>query len=204
MHRLCILRRPPIDKQPSRNKRRAQNQWRQPILWLALASILRRQSFQYPIRAISQRSQSDEISDPKTDVSQTDSRLAEPISFLEDECEGCEQQIQNPVHDGHVEGHQGADWREEHELCWPCDGADEDFARRDVLLEFGAEGRVVGFFAQTGGFAREEDGRVGFVDGEEGGEADDGDGDGEDPEDPAPADGGGEKAAADGTWEWWR
>ena len=72
------------------------------------------------------------------------------------------------------------------------------------MLEFGAEGRVAGFFAQTGGFAREEDRRVCFVDGEEGGEADDGDGDGEDPEDPAPADGGGEEAAADGTWEEWR
>ena len=66
------------------------------------------------------------------------------------------------------------------------------------MLEFGAEGRVGGFFAETRGFAREEDGRVGFVDGEEGGEGDDGDRDGEDPEYPAPAVGGSEKAAADG------
>ena len=66
------------------------------------------------------------------------------------------------------------------------------------MLEFGAEGQVVGFFAEARGFAGEEDGGVGFVDGEERGEGDDGDGDGEDPEDPAPAGGGGEEAAADG------
>lgn len=69
------------------------------------------------------------------------------------------------------------------------------------MLEFGAQVGVGSFFAETRGFPREENGRVGFVDGEEGGEGDDGDGDGEDPEDPAPAGGGGEEAAADGAWE---
>ena len=56
-------------------------------------------------------------------------------------------------------------------------------------------------FACRGVPEREEDGRVGFVDGEEGGEGDDGDRDGEDPEYPAPAVGGSEEAAADGTYE---
>ena len=69
------------------------------------------------------------------------------------------------------------------------------------MFKFGAQVGVGSFFAETSGFAGEEDGRVGFVDGEEGREGDDGDGDGEDPEDPAPAGGGGEKTAADGAWE---
>ena len=69
------------------------------------------------------------------------------------------------------------------------------------MFKFGAQVGVGSFFAETSGFAGEEDGRVGFVDGEEGREGDDGDGDGEDPEDPAPAGGGGEEAAADGAWE---
>lgn len=198
MHTMRILRCPPIHKQPSRNKRRAQNQRRQPILRLALASILLRQPLQNPIRTIPQRSKTHEISNPKANIRQPNRRLAEAISFLEDKRERREEQVKDAVDDGHVQRHQGADGREEHQLCRARDSADEDFLWSEVLLEFGAEVGVGGFFAETRGFAREEDGRVGFVYGEEGGEGDDGDGDGEDPEDPAPAVGGGEEAAADG------
>lgn len=201
MHTTRILRRPPINKQPSRNKRRAKNQRRQSILRLPLPSILLRQPLQDPIRTISQRSQSHEISNPKPDVRQTDGGLAKPIRLAKHERESREQEVKNAVHDGHVQRHQGADGREQHQLRRPGYGADEDFFRSEVLFEFGAEGRVGSFFAETRGFAGEEDGRVGFVYGEEGGERDDGDGDGEDPEDPAPAGGGGEEAAADGAWE---
>lgn len=198
MHRTRILRRPPIHKQAGGNKRRAQNQRRQPVLRFPLASILLRQSLQNPIGTISQRRETHEISDTQTDVGQPNSRLAEPVSLPKDEGKRCEEEVEDAVDDGHVQRHEGADGREEHQFRRARDGADEDFFRSEVLLEFGAEGRVGGFFAETRGFAREEDGRVGFVDGEEGGEGNDGDRDGEYPEDPAPAGGGGEEAAADG------
>lgn len=200
MHRTRILRRPPINKQPSGDKRRAQNQRWQSILRLALPSVLLSQPLEDPVRAVPQRRQAHEISNPKADVRQTDSRLAEAIRLLEHERERREEQVEDAVDDGHVQRHEGADGREEHEFGRAGDGADEDFLWSEVLLEFGAEGRVGGFFAEARGFAREEHGSVGFVYGEDGGEGDDGDGDGEDPEDPAPTGVGGEETAADGTY----
>ena len=203
MHTTRILRRPPINKQPSRNKRRAENERRQPILRLLLAPILCSQPFQYPIRTIPQRSKPNEVSNPKTNIGQSDGGLAKPIRFAEDKSERRKQEVQDAIHDSHVQRHQGTDRREEHEFRRAGDGADEDLLWRDVLLEFGAQVGVGGFFAEARGFAREEDGRVGLVDGEEGGEGDDGDCDGQDPEDPAPSGGGGEETAADGAWEEW-
>jgi hypothetical protein len=184
---ISILRRPAINKQPSRNERRAPDQRRQSILRLPFSTILRRQRFQNSVRTVAQRCKTDEISNPKTDVRQTHSRLTKTIRFLENKRERREQQVQNPVNDGHVQRHQGADRREEHQLRRPRYRADEDFFRGDLLLEFGAQVWVAGFFAQAFGLLFEEHGRVGFVDGEE---RDGGyycDGDGEDPEDPAPA-----------------
>lgn len=134
MHTLRILRRPPINKQPSRNKWRAKNQRRQPILRLPLAPIFRRQLLQNPVRTIPQRSKPDEISNPKTNVRQPNSRLAKPVRFAEHKRESREQEVQNTVHDGHVQRHERADRREEHEFRRAGDGADKDFFGRDVLL----------------------------------------------------------------------
>jgi hypothetical protein len=189
MNTISILRRPPINKQPSRNERRAPDQRRQPVLRLTFTTILRRQRLQNSVRTVPQRRKTYEITDTETDVRQTHCRFAKPIRFLENKRERREQQVQNPVDDGHVQRHQRADGREEHQLRRSRYRADEDFFRGDFLLEFGAQERVVGFFAQAFGLLFEEHGRVGFVYREE---SDGGyycDGDGEDPEDPAPAGG---------------
>lgn len=85
------------------------------------------------------------------------------ILALEDEGYGSEEEVEDAVIYGDVDGHEEDDRGEEEKFYGPHNAAREEFFGGNVGCEFGAEIGVSGFFSEARSFAFEEDGSVGFA-----------------------------------------
>ncbi len=84
-------------------------------------------------------------------------RGREVVDALEDDGVGCDQDVEEAVHDGYVDAHCCCDGREEEHLHGAHDGVFDKCGWGEVRSELGAVSWVAGLFSETGGLAFEED-----------------------------------------------
>ena len=94
------------------------------------------------------------------------------VSAFKNRGDGGEEEVEVAVDDGHEGGHGEDDGGEEEEFGGADDGAFEEVAGGEARVEFGDEGSVASFPAETAGFAGEEGGWVSFAQEVEGRNAD--------------------------------
>ena len=146
-----------------------------------------------------QHAHSNDHTNAHTKIRETDSARGEVILAFEDKSHGCEEQVQDTVVDGDVQGHQKYDGREEQHLHWARDGAYEDLFGRETVVELGAKVHVAGLLLEALDLII-EDSLVESLTAEEGeGDAKGATEDGEDVEDPAPRERLNKETTADGT-----
>lgn len=170
---LVILRRPAVDQQARRNATcgRARQDEGQAVLGLHLVAA-RLDAAQSGVAELANEGEPEDHADADADVRQADGAAAEAVLPLEDEGEGREEQIQDPVDHRHVQRHEADDGREEEHLGRPDDGADQELLVRDARVELAAQAGIAGFFAEALGLAGEEDGRERLAEEGEAGDCD--------------------------------
>lgn len=163
-----FLRCPAIDEQTNRYDESPRDHRRQTIFRFHLPVILLAEVSDDPIAREAEDEQAAETPDADTQIGEPDGAGGEVVGGFEDLCDGCEEEVEVAVDDGHEGGEGEDDGGEDEEFEGADDGAFEEFAGGEVDGEFGAEVGVVGFFAEFGGATFEEDGGIGFAEEEEG------------------------------------
>lgn len=125
------------------------------------------------------------------------------VDALPEAGEGGEDEVEDAVEVGHVDGEDLHDGLRGQQAEGPHQGAAEGVGEGAFrVLEFGLEVGVAGFLAEPFGFLVQEFGRVGFSEEEEAGDLDDGVGDGGGVECPAPGCSLRDETACDGADCW--